>query len=275
MGKKLIFLDVDGTLTEPGAIVPPESAAEAVRRARGAGHRAFLCTGRNRAMLKTLLADGYDGYIASAGGYVVCGDKVLFDCPMTDARRDEVIALMHENGGFVTLEAADATYDDEGIVDFLTSVGGGPESDIVRWHAKIKRDLDIRPMHEYDGRAVYKISFMCRDGEQLARMLPDLERDFRVVVQEAFSRGFINGELIDRAFDKGRGVRYVAEELGVPLSDTVGFGDSGNDLEMIETVGVGVCMANGSEELKRRSAMICPAVGENGIAEAFKRLGLV
>ncbi len=274
MENKLIFIDVDGTLTEPGAAVPPESAADAVRRAREAGHKVFLCSGRNHAMLKALLAYGFDGYIASAGGCVVCGGKTLFDCPMTDARRDEVAALMRDHGGFVTFEAAEATYSDEGIVDFLTEVSGA-DSENVRWHKWLERELDIRPMREYDGRPVYKISFMCRSGEQLAAMLPDLERDFCVIVQEAFSRDCVSGELINRAFDKGRGVRYVAEELGVPLSDTVGFGDSMNDLEMIETVGIGVCMANGSEELKRHSALVCPAVGENGIAEAFARLHLI
>jgi hydroxymethylpyrimidine pyrophosphatase-like HAD family hydrolase len=31
---KLIFLDIDGTLTEPGANVPPDSALEAIRRSQ-------------------------------------------------------------------------------------------------------------------------------------------------------------------------------------------------------------------------------------------------
>lgn len=34
MSKKLIFLDIDGTLTEPGSNIPPASALEAVRRAQ-------------------------------------------------------------------------------------------------------------------------------------------------------------------------------------------------------------------------------------------------
>ncbi len=31
MGRKIIFLDIDGTLTEAGSNVPPRSAIEAVR----------------------------------------------------------------------------------------------------------------------------------------------------------------------------------------------------------------------------------------------------
>ena len=87
MNKKLIFLDIDGTLTSPGSNVPPRSALDAIGKAQAAGHKVFLCTGRNLDMLSPLLAYGFDGAVASGGGYVVCGDKVLYDCPMTEEQR--------------------------------------------------------------------------------------------------------------------------------------------------------------------------------------------
>ena len=83
MNKKLIFLDIDGTLTEPGKNIPPESAVEAVEMARRAGHKVFLCTGRNYGMLKPLLKYGFDGLIASSGGYIEVEKKVIYDHPMT------------------------------------------------------------------------------------------------------------------------------------------------------------------------------------------------
>ena len=85
----------------------------------------------------------------------------------------------------------------------------------------------------------------------------------------------LNGELINRAFDKGRGVRIVADALGFDLADTIGFGDSMNDLEMIQTVGTSVCMANGSPALKAVSDRVCPAVEDDGLARAFEELGLL
>ena len=45
MNSKLIFLDIDGTLTTPGSNIPPESALEAIRLAQRAGHKVFLCPG--------------------------------------------------------------------------------------------------------------------------------------------------------------------------------------------------------------------------------------
>ena len=67
MKPKAIFLDIDGTLTEPGTNVPPASALEAIRRAQEAGNYVFLCTGRNYAMLSPLLKYGFDGVVASSG----------------------------------------------------------------------------------------------------------------------------------------------------------------------------------------------------------------
>ena len=59
------------------------------------------------------------------------------------------------------------------------------------------------------------------------------------------------------------------------LADTIGFGDSDNDLQMTDVVGISVCMANGSENLKKRCDRIAPSVYEDGIAKEFKALGLI
>ena len=48
-----------------------------------------------------------------------------------------------------------------------------------------------------------------------------------------------------------------------------------NDLEMIQTVGYSVCMANGSEKLKELSDKVCPSVSEDGLAKAFAELNLI
>lgn len=271
---KLIFLDVDGTLTEPGLSVPPPSALDAIRRAQAAGNRVFLCSGRNVAMLEPPLAYGFDGYIASAGGYVVCEGKVLYDCPMTAEQSERVLSLLREHGVYRTIEAKDASYCDAEIAEMMRRVSGG-SSELQRWRKALEAELHIRPMREYDGRPVYKVSFACEGEAQLAPVRAALDAEFSFVIQEAFSTTFLNGELINRAYDKGRALSLVANELGAPLADTVGFGDSMNDFEMIETAGTGVCMGNGSEALKRVSDVVCGTVEADGLAIAFKDLKLV
>lgn len=274
MKRKLIFLDIDGTLTVPGSNVPPGSALAAIRSARAAGHRVFLCTGRNLDMLRPVLAYGFDGAVASGGGYVFCGDEVLYDCPMTEAQREQALRLFRENGVLRTIEAKDASYCDETMAEFLEQSSGG-NSELARWRKALEEDLGIRPMAEYDGRPIYKVVFLCTDEAQLAPAKAALEQDFTFLVQDMAAASCLNGELINRKFDKGLGIRRVCEALGASVEDTVGFGDSMNDLEMIETVGTSVCMANGSPRLQALSDLVCPAVEEDGLAEGFRRLGLL
>ena len=274
MSRKLIFLDIDGTLTQAGSNTPPESAMKAVRMAQAKGHLVFLCTGRNKDMLSPVLALGFDGAVSCAGGYVFAGDRVLFDCPMTEEQLQTGLRLLGENGVFRTIEAKDATYGDEDLGDFLAEVGEG-NSELIRWRKALAEQLNIRPMGEYDGRPIYKIVFMCKKAEQLEPARQAMEKDFQFVVQDVAAHNCLNGELINRSFDKGRGVRIVAETFGIPLEDTYGFGDSMNDLEMIETVAHSVCMDNGSPQLKARSDLVCPAVEQDGLYQAFEQLGLL
>ena len=70
MKRKLIFLDIDGTLTPAGSNTPPESAMTAIRKAQENGHLVFLCTGRNPAMLAPVLTLGFEGAVAAAGGEI-------------------------------------------------------------------------------------------------------------------------------------------------------------------------------------------------------------
>ena len=274
MNRKLIFLDIDGTLTAPGSNTPPESAMKAIRAAQAKGHKIFLCTGRNPNMLAPVLALGFDGAVSCAGGYVFAGEEVLFDCPMTEEQLETGMRLLKEQGVFRTIEAKDATYGDEDLGDFLAQAGEG-NSELVRWRKALAESLNIRPMKEYDGRPIYKIVIMCTEAAQLQPARDALEKDFQFVIQDVAAHNCLNGELINRAFDKGKGVRIVAEHFGAALEDTYGFGDSMNDLEMIETVGHSVCMANGSPALQAKSDLVCPAVDEDGLYHAFEQLGLM
>ena len=119
MERKLIFLDIDGTLTPPGTSIPPESALAAIRQARERGHKVFLCSGRNLGMQEGVLSYGFDGTVASAGGYVVCGGKVLYARPIAEEQLRWTLALLDGAEAYYLLETRDAAYGSEAAVELM------------------------------------------------------------------------------------------------------------------------------------------------------------
>ena len=276
MKKKVIFPDIDGTLTVAGSNVPPESALQAIRAAQEKGHLVFLCSGRNYDMLKPLLAYRFDGVIASAGGYICFGQQVIYDCPMSQRQQQLVLDTLKENGIFRTVECLDGSYTDDGFKEFLEEhAGENGNSELLRWRRQIEEELNIRSMREYAGQAVYKVVVMSPDMERLERAKERLGQEFLFCIQDADQHTIVNGEVLNRQFDKGKAVVRVCEYLHIPVEDTIAFGDSMNDKEMMETAGYSVCMENGSDTLKKLADEICPSVEQNGLYHAFIKLGLM
>lgn len=275
MNRKLIFVDIDGTLAEGGSNTPPVSAQKAIKAAREKGHLVYLCTGRNYDMLSPLLDYGFDGVIGSSGGYIKCGEQVVYDCPMTERQQDMALKVLRKNGIFCTIESKDGSFTDDGFKQFLEKKGKeNGNSELLRWRKQIEKALNIRPIQEYQGQPIYKIVFMCERKEQLTEPKEMLQEDFDFCIQDMDNQGIINGELVNKRFDKGRGIERVCSFLGIDLKDTIAFGDSMNDVEMIETAGLSICMENGSRQLKKLADEICPAVTEDGLAKAFEKHGL-
>jgi len=276
MKQRLIFLDIDGTLTEPGSNVPPGSALEAIKTARLNGHKVFLCSGRCLKMLSPLLEYPFDGVIASAGGYIEYEGKIIYERPMTREQQTKAQTVFRKNGVYLTIEGKNGSYADEGIKDFLReNIKTEASSELLRWREQLEQNLGIRPMSEYTGEPIYKMIFMCPSMKQLEEPTQVLGRDFNFCIQDASPFGIVDGELINKEFNKGTAVKRLCEYLGVPLDCTVAFGDSMNDLEMIETAALGICMDNGSAELKKFADEICPSVGDNGLYKSFQAHGLL
>ena len=221
-------------------------------------------------MSETVAAYGFDGAIYSAGGYIVCGGAVVYDHPMSADELRRVLDAMRDPDIFCILETSETTFADADAESF--SAAGNSEA--VRWRKMLTESFDVRPMRDYRGEPVYKVSFLCTRRAALEYPRQRLEGRFQFCLQDFLVGDTVNGELINRDFDKGRAIRRVCDYLGASIDDTIGFGDSMNDLDMIATAGIGVCMGNGSETLKARSDKICPPVDKDGLATAFRELGL-
>lgn len=227
-------------------------------------------------MLSPLLQYGFDGVIASSGAYILCGNDVVYDCPMTEEERKCVMELLWKNGIFRTVECLDGSYTDEGFKQFLEeNAEAGGNSELLRWRRQIEASLNIRPMAEYRGQPVYKLVMMFRSEEQLAEPKRALGETFDFCIQESDQYGFINGELIKKEYNKGIALKKVCNHYGVPIEDSIAYGDSMNDLEMMEAAGISVCMENGSRKLKELADDVCPAVSDDGLYHSFRKYGLM
>ena len=221
-------------------------------------------------MLSPLLSYGFDGVVASSGGYIECHGEVIYDCPMTEQQQQSVLGVLEENGVYRTVECMEGSYTDEGFKDFLRNhAGEGSNSELLRWREQIEASLNILPMKEYKGQPVYKVVVMSPSMGQLEQPQKLLAADFAFCIQDGDMGGFINGEVVNRKFDKGKAVERVCRYFGLPVQNAVAIGDSMNDREMLEAAGLSICMENGSEGLKKLADDICPSVKENGIREAF------
>ena len=116
---------------------------------------------------------------------------------------------------------------------------------------------------------------MTLSGESMSLEPRDiLSKRYHFIVHELFSKETINGEIIIKGTNKGKAIQKVVEILGLSMEDTIGFGDSMNDFEMIQVCHYGVAMANGSEELKAYASTVCESVEDDGVYHELKRLVL-
>lgn len=70
---------------------------------------------------------------------------------------------------------------------------------------------------------------------------------------------------------KGNALRWCSERLGFSMASTMAFGDSLNDLSMLEAAGHGVAMANAWADVKARIPATCRSNEEDGVAHYIEQ----
>ena len=73
-------------------------------------------------------------------------------------------------------------------------------------------------------------------------------------------------EITAKGCTKGNGLARLCERLGLTKQDVIAFGDSGNDLSMVDHAAMFVAMGNAEAAVLQRAGRIAPDVQENGFA---------
>lgn len=79
-------------------------------------------------------------------------------------------------------------------------------------------------------------------------------------------------ELSDLACGKHNGLKKTCEFLGIKPSEAIAFGDNDNDIEMLETAGLGICVANGTEKCRLAADEIAPEFDKDGFAQSIFKM---
>lgn len=273
---QVILLDVDGTLVDYDNQLPP-SAVRAVRRARAAGRRVYVCTGRSRAEVPEEIWDiGLDGMIGGNGAYVEDDGRVLLHRHLSREQCQAVTVWLRARGLVFYLEANSGLYAPpafrEGARPAIRSYAAGRGRDA--------RDLEVEDVltglvltEDLVRGDVNKISFVLSswaDVEAARERFPDL------LVGSWGGRGHeaLFGDVALPAASKVEAVDVLLAALGARLEDTVAFGDAVVDIGMLRHCGTGVAMGNAAPQVKEAADLVTDDVEEDGLAHAFERLGL-
>ncbi len=279
MGQKLIFLDIDGTILVPGEGIR-RNLLDGLSWARSQGHLVFISTGRSHTSLpKELDVADLDGVIASAGSDIWIRGQNVWRTSIPEELLHRAFPILERAGAVYILENYDKIYISGLGKRMLTEDGpaAGDNPELARWKAFFRGRIDICYLDEWNPKEapVAKVAFFVWEKGQAEQIARELGEDFYVAMFQPGSRKFLNGELISKTDNKGTAIHRIASFFGAAIQDTVAFGDSMNDRQMLEAAGIGIAMGNADERLKAIADRICEPVEEDGVLRELKRMKIL
>ena len=245
MKKHLVFFDVDGTLLF-GNKVSKENI-KVLERLKEAGHEIFLNTGRSRSIVPSelLKAVKFDGFVCGSV-YVEYRGKVLHRENVDAETLRGFCRYAKDNDVKLILEGEKQSY----------GVNGGC----------FHKNIDItEALEEY----LVDPSFMLVTKLTADRNIPSKVASrfpkIRCINFGTYSEQIIAG------YDKAFGMKLLCDKLLVPYENTVAFGDSINDVEMLKFAGKSVIMHSATEKLDEYATLRTDS-DECGVAEGIEKI---
>lgn len=262
--RSILFFDIDGTLiAEDASRYLPDSAREAIKKARKAGHLAFINTGRVFINVDDFIRDvGFDGYVCGCGTFIQYQNQVLLHNELSRELCHEMAALAYDCGVFGLYEAMDANG-----VDARIEVAGEAKELIAYFKSMGKRFMtDVTaPDFYFD-----KFTGWFDDNADIVRFRKEVEREFTYI-----PRGTHFCEIVPKGFSKATGIEFLLKYFDIPWENSYAFGDSNNDLPMLEYVKNSVVMGESDDTIKEKASFVTKSVREDGLYHAMEHYGLL
>ena len=247
-----LFTDFDGTLYAGGGKVS-EANCKAIKAAKEAGKLVVFCSGRSwksLAFYEDMLGfDSPGNYgVAFNGGVVYVntenGKEFLCRHTMDTTQAHDIIRhlkkLTAEFPGTDILVYGDN--DELYAGEHLRGVTNFGENRYL--HTHYVSDFLAFPI----GFAKIIVFGEDKDVKELARRMP-------IKCDMFFSAdGFM--EIMPPNVNKGRGMMFLADYLGIPAQEIIAMGDAGNDIDMLKQAGLGIAVANAFDDAKAAADLV-------------------
>ena len=238
-----LFFDYDGTLSCNG--VSEENKA-ALKKLHELGHYLFLNTGRSKGFIpeEAFAAADWDGIIAGTS-YIEYKNTVL--CNQGISKE--------------ALIQAKRFYDAHKIPCLFEGVKTNYAIGELEGICNITNDFETYLDQNYDKMEITKWTFCQNISSYEDADFPGCRNIYHPTYTETVPEGF----------DKATGIRLLCERLRIPREHTISFGDSENDIEMLQYTGISVIMKSAPPEFDR-FATIRTQSDTFGVAQAINKL---
>ena len=268
---KIIASDLDETLLSRDTRRVSERNLEAIRRASEMGVKFVPASGRGYATIQgTLeelgLRDKENEYIISFNGGAITENKNnrrLFFKGITY----EKMKMIFDAG--LSYDVCTHIYTDDTV--YIYNINEGEKKFL--WHRMDYVPIRKEEIQMLADKPLAKILFQNTDVRYLEKIAKDLEPITGDTFVSYSSNRYV--EFNQQGVNKGQGLLRLAEILGVDPKDTIAIGDNDNDLTMIQAAGLGCCVSNATEAVKKNSDYIAGAdCDEGGVAEIIEKFVL-
>jgi hydroxymethylpyrimidine pyrophosphatase-like HAD family hydrolase len=268
---RLVALDIDGTLLRSDKALSPRTR-EALKRARAAGTRLVLVTGRRYPSALRVAEElgGAVPLVLHNGALVVEDGEVLCCRPLARAVARRAIALGRAAGAEPVLHCG-ARGEGRLLVARTAERGGlvGYYLDRSRGDVHVVDDL----LAAVDAEEPMQVMFGGTRDEMdalVVRLAARLGAEARIerTVYPVTDLALV--DVLDPRVGKAEALTFLQERWGVAPAETLAIGDNWNDREMIARAGLGFVMGNADPELLRLGMPVLPTNDEDGVAVAIE-----
>lgn len=267
MAYKMIVLDLDDTLLRDDLTISPRTK-KALMNAQDLGVKVVLASGRPTFAMHKIANElhlkDYGSYILSFNGAKITncqdGEELL-----SSTLLPEIVHRLYD------ISCREDVWIHTYVGDLIVTEQSNPFTDI---EGKIT-GLPIQVVDSFVEAVtapVVKV-LMLNDPQKLAIVEQKLQLEFAGALSVMRSKPFFL-EFTEAGVTKGTSIGHLIEQLGIKREEVMAFGDSFNDLSMIEFAGLGVAMGNAQDEIKAKADYIADTNMNDGVAKVVEEFVL-